>query len=52
MTNPVNATVGCSLVGDYVDDAECPTNPAVHRSEVVRPQVVANYLDVGDTMTA
>src|SRR5437867_3746809 len=46
MTNRVNATVGCLLVGDYVDEADCPTNPAFHQGEVVRPHVVANYLDL------
>ncbi|HYT88195.1 MAG TPA: hypothetical protein VEL76_05710 [Gemmataceae bacterium] len=34
------------LVGDYLDEAECPTNLAFRRGEVVRPQVVANYLDL------
>ena len=34
------------LVGEYVDEGECPTNLAFRRSEVVRPQVVANYLDL------
>jgi hypothetical protein len=46
MTNQVNATVGCLLVGEYVDEAECPANLAHHRGEPVRPQVVANYLDL------
>src|SRR2546423_15545422 len=46
MTNHVNATVGCLLVGEYVDEAECPTDLAFHQGEVVRPQVVANYLDL------
>ncbi len=46
MTNPVNATAGCLLVGEYVDEAECPTDLAFRRSEVVRPQVVASYLDL------
>lgn len=46
MTNHVNATVGCLLVGEYVDEAECPANLAVHGGEVVRPQVVANFLDL------
>ena len=46
MTSHVNATVGCLLVGEYVDEGECPTNQAFRGSEVVRPQVVANYLDL------
>jgi hypothetical protein len=46
MTNHVSANVGCLLVGEYVDEAECPTNLAFRRGEVVRPQVVANYLDL------
>src|SRR5712691_5569730 len=46
MTNPVNATVGCLLVGEYVDEAECPTNRALHQGEVVRTQVVADFQDL------
>lgn len=45
MTNPANATTGCQLVGEYVDEAECPTDLAVHRGEAVRATVVANYCD-------
>src|SRR5438874_13252179 len=45
MTNPVNAVVDCLLVGEYVDEGECPTTPGSRQGEVVRPQVVANYLD-------
>ncbi len=46
MTSPVNATVGCLLVGEYVDEAECPANLASCRGEVVPARVVANYLDL------
>lgn len=46
MTNPANATTGCLLVGEYVDEAECRTNLASHRGEAVRPKLVADYLDV------
>ena len=46
MTNHVSATTGCLLVGEYVDEAECPANRAFHRGEVVRPQVVANFIDL------
>jgi hypothetical protein len=42
----MNATTGCLHVGEYVDEAECPTNLAVHPGEAVRPNVVANYLDL------
>jgi hypothetical protein len=45
MANPVNAKVGCELAGDYVDEAECPTNLAFHKGDVVRPQLVGNYVD-------
>jgi hypothetical protein len=45
MTNQENAVTGCMLVGDYVDEADCPTI-ATSRSEVVRPEVVATYADV------
>ncbi len=46
MTNPVNANVGCFLVGEYVDEAELPANPAFSHGEIVRPQIVANYRDL------
>jgi hypothetical protein len=46
MTNRVNAHVGCQLVGEYVDEAELPTNLATHRSEIVRPHVVGEYRDL------
>lgn len=46
MTNHISAAAGCLLVGEYVDEAECPANVAFHRGEVVRPQVVANFLDL------
>ena len=46
MTNHVSATAGCLLVAEYVDEAECPANLAFHRGEVLRPHVVANFLDV------
>jgi hypothetical protein len=45
MTNPVSATADCLLVGEYVDEAECPAHLAIHPGEVVRPQVVATFLD-------
>jgi hypothetical protein len=37
---------GCLLVGEYVDEVECPAHLALHRGEVVRPQIVANFLDL------
>ena len=46
MTTPVTANIGCLLVGEYVDEAECPPHLTSCRGEVVRPQVVANYLDL------
>src|ERR1022692_2450751 len=45
MTNNANAIVGCNLIGEYVDESEVPADIAFHHGEVVRPQVVANYLD-------
>ena len=46
MSNPVSATTGCLLVGEYVDEAECAANRAVHGGDVVRPQVVGNFIDL------
>lgn len=45
MTTPVNAPVGCQWIGEYVDEGECPPELAIQRSEPVRTQVVANYID-------
>jgi|SRR5579872_7467517 len=46
MANHSNAEVGCQLVGEYIDEAELPTNVTYHRGEVVRPQAVADYVDL------
>jgi hypothetical protein len=46
MTDHVSAATGCLLVGEYVDEAECQTTFAFHRGEVVRPQVVADFVDL------
>jgi hypothetical protein len=46
MANHTSTNVGCQLVGEYVDEAELPTNLAFHHGEVVRPQVVANCSDL------
>jgi hypothetical protein len=50
MTPPSNATAGCQFVGEYVDEGENPANLAVGRAEVVRPQVVAEYVDTGESV--
>jgi hypothetical protein len=49
MTNHASVQAGCSLIGEYIDEAELPMNRALHQGEVVRPQVVANYLDLWAT---
>jgi hypothetical protein len=46
MTNPIPATAGCQMVAEYVDEAECPANRGIAKGEVVRPQVVEDYLDL------
>lgn len=46
MTNKSNADVGCHLIGEYVDEAELPAESGCHQGEVVRTQVVAEYLDL------
>ena len=45
MTDPVNATTGCLLVGEYVDEGACPTDFALGEAEAERPNLVANFLD-------
>lgn len=47
MTNPTDVNVGCLLVGEYTDEAEVPADCTCHRGEVVRPRVIATYLDLG-----
>lgn len=46
MTNQVYAKLGGLLVGDYADEAACPSNPQSHGGEVIRPHVVGNYADL------
>lgn len=46
MTNHDSAAAGCVMIGEYGDEAECPPDLTSHRGEVVRPQVVAYYLDL------
>ncbi len=46
MTEHARAAVGCRMAGEYVDEAECPTGLTRHGGEVVRPQVVAGFVDV------
>lgn len=46
MTDRIRAEAGCLLIGEYVDEGDSPSNLAAHRSEVVRPHVVAKHLDV------
>jgi hypothetical protein len=51
MASRPGANVGCQLVAEYVDEAEIPadlapgTNGPVPSGQVVRPRVVADYLD-------
>ena len=46
MTDPKNESADCQIVGEYVDEGEYPPNQTVHKGEVVRPQVTANYVDL------
>ena len=46
MADQTNVDVGCRLIGEYVDEGEVPANLAYHQGEVVRPQIVGEYLDV------
>src|SRR5690348_4093998 len=46
MKNHLSVNSGCHLVAEYVDEGEVPANAAFHQGEVVRPQVVVNFLDV------
>lgn len=45
MTDRIDITARCLLVGEYVDEGELPTNGAVHSGEPVRAHIVASYLD-------
>jgi hypothetical protein len=46
VTNHASAQIDCLLAGEFVDEAELPTDLTFHRGEVVRPQVVGSFLDV------
>ena len=45
MTDHAGENTRCLLVAEYVDEAEIPADPAVPVGEVVRPHIVASYLD-------
>lgn len=45
MTDLGRATIGCLLVGDFVDEVECPANLAFYRGDVARPHVAVKFLD-------
>ncbi len=49
MTDLAGVNTGCLLVAEYVDEAEIPADPAIPVGEVVRPHVVASYLDFWST---
>ena len=46
MADYASTAVGCLLVGEYIDEAELPANVAIHQGEVVRPRIVADFLDL------
>jgi hypothetical protein len=52
MNNQMRADTGCLLVGEYIDEGEVPDALAYLRdharsnSQVERPRMVANYLDI------
>lgn len=46
MTSQENAAAGCLLVGDYVDEADCPPALTPCQGEPIRPLVVADYVDL------
>src|SRR5579883_1000690 len=46
MKNPPSVNTGCLLLAEYVDEGEIPTSLDFHPGEVVRPQLVAEHLDV------
>jgi hypothetical protein len=45
MANNSNAEGGCQFIGEYVDAADLSSKPALGRGEVVRPKIVADYLE-------
>jgi hypothetical protein len=49
MSSHVRANAGCLLVGEYVDEAERPVDEPAARGEVVRPQIVADFIDLWGT---
>jgi hypothetical protein len=49
LSNGPNANVGCLLVGEYMDEAASASNAVACSGEVVRPQLVASYVDLWAT---
>src|SRR5262245_6726038 len=46
MADQTGTDVGCLVVGEYIDEAEPPSQLPSHPGEIMRPKVVANYPDV------
>jgi hypothetical protein len=46
MNDHPNAVSGCLMVAEYVDEGEIPKGLTFHAGEVIRPQVISEYLDV------
>lgn len=40
---------GCRFIGEYVDEAEVPTDLTIHAGEAVPSNLVAEYTDLGST---
>lgn len=45
MQDRVNSTAGCLLVGEYVDEGDVPMGATDPCGEVIRPRMVATYVD-------
>ena len=43
--NDVKTMVGCQMVGEFVDEGDSSPTSVYGRAEVVRPQIVANFVD-------
>lgn len=45
MADDMKTTIECEIIGEYLDDAAASDRPAFHRSEVVQPEIVAEFVE-------
>jgi hypothetical protein len=46
MPEKANAEVGCVFIGEYVDEAGLPPSAVCSQGKVVRPRLLADFVDI------